>query len=1352
MGEQPVFSNVVGILNEFNPEVNSWLIHQKRVQQYFIANKITDSETKRAILLNGLHEEAYKLLCNLTVPKDPEDCTYETLVTTLKNHYTPVRAVFAERFRFYVAQKQLDESLQDWAARVKKLSTHCNFGEYLETAIRDKFVVGLEPGKVRDKLFSENESELTFVKALSTAMTAETARLSYGIQEQQTISIKSEPGEVHRLGSFSKGNARGRGRSCSPRGAHQGTSTADRWGQRSRASVSINQRSATTNTCTVCGKKNHNSENCRYREYSCNSCGKKGHLQSVCDKKGQQLFNAHHFLEDNELPIFNLSAQKNLPFMVDVKLNNDWFLIELDTGATVSVLSEFLWFNKFRNQQLVPSELCLVSYTGDKIWPIGKCQINVTYNNVIKNIDFYVIKNGGPPLLGRNFTYEFKLNLTNVNYLAGGVDAIFQEYPEVFTEKLGTFKTQKLHLSLKDGATPKFFRPRPLPYALKKRVDEELENLIKNNIIESVPYSDWGTPIVPVIKKDGSVRICGDYKVTLNQQIKVDSFPLPRVEDLLARVQGGEQFSKIDLSHAYQQLLLDDSSKDLTTISTHKGLFRYLRLPFGVSSAPAQFQRIMERLFINMKNVCCFLDDILVTGKDRKEHMFRLKEVLNVLRNHGLTVKKDKCSFFQDSVTYLGYIINKKGITKSPEKVKAIVDAPLPENVTQLKSFLGLINYYHKFIPSLPNVLYPLYQLIKKDTIWEWNNDCQIAFDKIKELMISPQILVHYNPELKVNLTVDASDKGLGAILTHVYPDGSEKPIAFASRTLIDAEKRYSQIDKEATAIVFGVKKYHQYLYGRKFCLLTDHRPLVSIFGPKRGIPMMMANRLQRYALFLSGYDFEIQYVSSSRNRADCLSRLPIGTNETEFESAIGNIKYLSNTELPLNTKDIKEATQTDAVLKEIYDYVLLGWPEIIKDNNILPYFRRKDEITAIDGILLWGYRVIVPKKLQSSILKELHVGHAGIVKTKSLSRSYVWWPELNTDIENLCRSCENCQRLRANPPKSTTELWPVSKGWERIHLDFLGPVQGKYFLVLIDSYTKWLEVFRVSSISSAQTIKILREIFSRFGLPKLLVTDNGTQLVSNEFEFFLKENGIKHITSPPYYPMCNGAAENSVKTVKNYLLKEISQFNTTDLDRSVCAFLMRYRNSIHCTTGETPARLMLGRPLRTRLDLIRPDNIGNRPNYTDAKIIQNLENARLRQKRNFKGCKRRNFEVGELVLVRDYRFSKPSWSKAIVSKLLGKRTYDVIIPNTTIKWKRHINQMLYCKDPDDLPIGLSFNNNVDVKKTNNDIVNNNETDLNVVEEPEIDQAKDKMLCNDQFLTPRRSTRIKKFPQRFQYD
>ena len=558
---------------------------------------------------------------------------------------------------------------------------------------------------------------------------------------------------------------------------------------------------------------------------------------------------------------------------------------------------------------------------------------------------------------------------------------------EVFQDELGTLQGMEAKIYVDEKATPRYFKARPVPYALKKGVEDELERLEKEGIISPVEFSEWAAPIVPVMKTNGDVRICGDYKCTVNQVSKLDNYPIPKTEDLLATLGGGKKFTKLDMSQAYQQLKLDEDSKKYTTINTHKGLFQYNRLPFGVSSSPGIFQQAIENLLQGIPHVVVRMDDILVSGEDETAHLDNLSSVLSRLLEAVLRLRQEKCCFMQPEVIYCGYGINGEGVYPVAAKVDAIKNAPAPRDVTQLRAFLGMLNYYHRFLPNVATILEPLHGLLRKGQKWKWNQEQQKAFETAKELLQSADLLIHFNPDVKLVLASDASNYGIGAVLSHEMPDGTERPIGYVSRSLNPAERNYSTIDKEALPMIVGVKKFHQFLYGKRFTIRTDHKPLEGLSGEKKGISSQASPRVQRWALTLAAYEYDIQYKAGAMNgNADALSRLPLPEMLEETPIPGDTIKLMELLEaIPLHSGQIRVWTRRDPVLSKVHQYALGNWPNITcPSKELQPYFNRRTEISVEDGCLLWGTRVIVPPKGRAQVLSVLHEAHPGISRTNN--------------------------------------------------------------------------------------------------------------------------------------------------------------------------------------------------------------------------------------------------------------------------------------------------------------------------------------------------------------------------------
>ena len=539
---------------------------------------------------------------------------------------------------------------------------------------------------------------------------------------------------------------------------------------------------------------------------------------------------------------------------------------------------------------------------------------------------------------------------------------------------------------------------------------------------------------------------------------------------------------------------VDEDSKKLLVVNTPKGLFRYTRLPYGVSSAPGIFQRLMENVLQGIPNVIVYIDDILVTGADDGAHLKTLSRVLDRLERAGFRAKKSKCMFMAPSVSYLGHLIDEVGLHPLQEKVRAVKEAPSPKNVSELKSYLGLLTYYSKFLPNMANVLAPLYKLLCKDISWKWTSVEQKAFQASKDLLTSSSLLVHFNPDLDLVLMCDASSYGIGAVLAHRMPDGSERPIGYASRSLSAAQRNYSQLEREALALVFGVQRFHSYLFGHHFELVTDHQPLLALLHEHRPTSAQASARIRRWSLLLSAYEYKITFRKTQEHlNADALSRLPLPQTQTESKTPPELVLLMDHLdESPVTARHIQVWTRRDPVLSKVIQFVEQGWPSTC-DKSLLTYSAKRSELLVFQGCLMWGSRVVIPPQGRSIVLQELHEGHPGMTKMKALARMYVWWPLIDRDIEKSVQECCHCQQHQSAPPVAPLQPWKwPSRPWVRLHMDFAGPFQGKMILVVIDSHSKWIEAIPMDTSTSSKVVEVSRTLFSQFGIPEVLVTDNG--------------------------------------------------------------------------------------------------------------------------------------------------------------------------------------------------------------------------------------------------------------------
>ena len=702
-------------------------------------------------------------------------------------------------------------------------------------------------------------------------------------------------------------------------------------------------------------------------------------------------------------------------------------MMELDTAADFSTMSKSEHLEKFADKPLTPSQVTLKTYTGEVLEVSGEMQCDIVYKGKQYSLPILVANyDAKPTLLGKNWLRHIKLEWGEIFCIPKGdtlsadsqLNDLLSKHSELFTESYEGMKGLEAHITTRGDARPVFVKARRVPYALNEQIERELDKLEKNGVIKKTDRSCWASPIVVVPKADNTVRICGDYKSTINQSVEDEQYVLPTTQDLYTALVGSKVFSKLDLSHAYAQLNVDRESQEYLTIATHKGLYSYLKLPYGVKSSPTIFQAKMDQILLGVEKCVCKQDDILIGGNDWQEDLKILADVLDRLHKYNLHLKLPKCEFLKPEVVYLGLRISAEGLQPVEEKINAVKQAPAPQNVSELRSFLGMVQYYHSFLPGLATILAPLHRLLQKDVRWEWTADCQKAFEACKEGLTSDSLLVHYDLNRTLRLACDASSYGLGAVLSHLMEDGQERPIAYASRTLSSSEKNYAQIEREALSIIFGVKKFHQFLYGRKFTLVTDHQPLLTILGPKTAIPPLAAAHMQRWVVVLSAYDYQIEYRSSAKHsNCDALSRLPHEDSKIGGESEIYSLSAIDK-DFPITAMDIGKATLQDPVLRKVHDWVMMGWPEASTE-DLKPYHTRRNELSCEQNCILWGSRVIIPQVFRGKMLKELHWEHPGVCAMKVIARTCIWWPKMDEEIEREIKLCSVCQNVRSSPPSA---------------------------------------------------------------------------------------------------------------------------------------------------------------------------------------------------------------------------------------------------------------------------------------------------------------------------------------------
>jgi len=766
---------------------------------------------------------------------------------------------------------------------------------------------------------------------------------------------------------------------------------------------------------------------------------------------------------------------------------------------------------------------------------------------------------------------------------------------------IGNIRLEPIRIRL-NSELPISLKPYRASYTDNEKINKQITNLLKYNII-SPSYSPYSSPVTLVNKKDQKrSRMVVDYR-RLNTVTVTDSEPIPNIQDLLDQLSEATIFSTLDLISGYHHLEIHPDDREKTAFTTKYGLFQYNRLPFGLRNAPAQFQRIIKQILNKYKiNFALnYFDDIIIYSKNLNEHLDHLQKFLEICTKENIKLKLNKCNFAKTTISFLGYDISHKQITPSFSNIEAIKKLIIPKNKKQLQSFLGSINVYNRFIHNYSRIRNPLNKLLKKNSQYLWTDECQKAFQTLKDVLISHPILKLYNHNYKCHLFVDASQLGLGAVLKQEHPDGNLYPISFHSRTLRPYEENYSITELECLAIIDSIDKYSYYLHGNKFTIHTDHAALcwiAKIKSPK--------GRLFRWSLKLSMYDYEVKYQKGKTNyEADMLSRNPI----THFLSPI----------------ELADHQNLDNINNKKY----------VKYNNVLTIKKR--------GLI----KSVVPPSLREKLLKLAHEnsGHSGVSKIIKLISPLYYWPGIIQDISNYVKHCEICQLNKKSKQKKfglMQSLPPAEDPFDLISIDTIGGLQHygstkKYIHLVVDHATRYIWTFASKSCTTDSYINCLNKVF-QIQKPKKFLSDRAASFTSPRFKRYLVNNNVKQLLTSSSHPQGNGLNERSNQTI---IVRLRCRYNNLKNKNPVWTKLLEevtadYNNTPHNVTGFTPAYLLYGKlPYSSPLEqtqLYPSIEIAREQAFNNSVIAHNK--SKIRYDKRFQESP---FEVGDIVLLENF-------------------------------------------------------------------------------------------------------------------
>lgn len=822
-----------------------------------------------------------------------------------------------------------------------------------------------------------------------------------------------------------------------------------------------------------------------------------------------------------------------------------------------------------------------------------------------------------------------------------------------------------------------------IPLSVKPLVEKRIQGLVKSNIIEPVVEgmdTSFCSSMLVVPKGKEDIRLVIDLRGP-NRYIYRTPFAMPTLEKILAELNGATWFSTIDLANAFFHIELDEESRHLTNFCTEFGMFRCVRLPFGLCNAPDVFQETLQRKILGGCKGCKnFQDDVLVYGSTKAEHDENLAAVLTCLSNHNVKLNEKKCVFGSQFVNFLGFDLTPEGWMIEDEKISAIKQFRIPTSCSEVKSFLGLITFVDKFIIHRATKTEHLRALATSDKFY-WTETEEEEFKYLKDEAINTiKLLGYYSPSDPIELFVDASSTGLGAVLAQYNSAGTPRIIACASKVLSSAEQRYPQTQREALAVVWGVERFSYYLFARSFVIRTDAEANQYIFNSNHRLGKRAVTRAEGWALRLQPFDFSIQRVPGNENVADVLSRLIPETqkNESFDEEEERHFLYsLDTSSMELSWSEVESASEDDVELRSVYEAMEMKcWP-----NELRAYEAHKKKLRHLGSMIFKEERVILPKALRGKALDSAHGGHVGEMAMKRIMRQFFWWPKMSNDVTKYVKNCVTCNLLaKRNPPipLATREL--PEGPWEVLQIDFLSVTSfgSGEFLVVIDTYSRYLSVVEMKSMDADSTNSALCEVFQIWGLPIVIQSDNGPPFQSASFIKFWEDKGVKVRKSIPLCPQSNGAVERQNQGIIKALAA--SRLDGTNWRHALQQYVHKHNTLVpHSRLGVTPFELMVGWRHRGTFPILWSSSSSKEIDREDVRDRD--AEAKLSSKQyadRMRGAKESDIKVGDVVLLARQRKTKtdPVFSSERFKVVARDGAKVVVISPTGVQYARNVQEV----------------------------------------------------------------------------
>ena len=848
-------------------------------------------------------------------------------------------------------------------------------------------------------------------------------------------------------------------------------------------------------------------------------------------------------------------------------------------------------------------------------------------------------------MVGENREEKLKSLLSTLNWQHLSTDnqqklyAVMLKYPKLFIlgpSELGNIQLPPAKINISDPTPARAPRYR-YPPAAQETINKLLSEMEEKGIIEPSTAA-WLSPIVLVKKPDGSTRMCLDYR-TINTHLAADIYPLPRLEELVEMAAGHKYYATLDMKEAYYQITIHEDSRDVTTFSDGISLYRFRKLPFGLSCSPAIFSRQIAQILsplIKQGWVKNYLDDVILWAPKFDELLSRLETLFKLLSQNGVKLNAEKCHIGHTQVKFLGHIVSEAGCKPDPANVEAVVKMKPPRRVKEVRRFLGMCGFYRKHINNFAKIATPLTNLTRAQAEFKWTPDCQQAFETLKQKLLHAPVLVRADLDKEFIITTDASNTHVGGVLSQIQNDGSSAAIGYFSRKLKSAETRYSVTDKEALGVVLTCRHFQHYLWNRRFTVITDHQPLVSIFKKKTKSP-----RMNRWIIELREYNFEIKYIKGKYNFvADHLSR-PVATIHNITEDTI-----LGKTREEIRTLQMGEEKWKELIRflegglvpkNKSYPHGTLSQFTMYKDNL---FFCSKQK----DGTIF--FRLVVPKTLRGEALRNAHeqVGHQGQKKTLNKAEETFFWCNMISDVIDYVKRCPLCQQIKGSAGLQQTwkELPPVDRPLDRVGIDLTDMVVGsqghRYVLTVIDHYSRYTRFYPLKSKRADEVVQNLANFIADFGVPAAFCCDNGGEFRAEVFREYCRRNNIQVHYTTPYNPRGNSQTERQHRTLKN-VLTALCKGHPLRWPTVLAKCQQILNQSVHTSTAQQPYFAFFSRyaPRTTTGPL--PEIEGDEEGKAEAHaLLLETQKKMCRRSRAIanRGRVDRRVEVGTLVLVKN--------------------------------------------------------------------------------------------------------------------